>query len=156
MALDVLSLKMPESYPYNPWLFPQESLSRHLRSDPVPLRRPKTARGHNGALSGEVVKVTYVDRQGDRKRKLDEESDVGLRRVLKEVSEAEIVAEDGRTARVEVDMVRFEGLSAKEQMQVAHESDVSRRREFFSTSPCALLIANRSVSRYSLAFTAMV
>jgi hypothetical protein len=51
--------------------------------------------------------------------------------VLKEVSQSEIVAEDGRTARVEVDMVRFEGLSAKEQMQVAHESDVSRRRELF-------------------------
>lgn len=156
MALDVLSLKMPEAYPYNPWLFPQESLSRHLRSDPVPLRRPKTARGHHGALSGDVIKVTYVDRQSDRKRKLDEESDVGLRRVLKEVSEAEIVAEDGRTARVEVDMVRFEGLSAKEQMQVAHESDVSQRIESFSTWSCALLIASRSFCRYSSASTAMV
>ena len=127
MAIDVLALPIPTSYPYNPWLDAQDRLADGLDLPAVPLTRAVDRHGATKALSKDAVKVIYVSRQATN-RKLDDLSEKGLVRVLTEFAKRGVVGKRGDTAEVVVEVVEWEFLSAKEQIELAYSADVSRVR----------------------------
>jgi hypothetical protein len=124
MAIDVLGLPIPASYPYNPWLDAQDRLADGLSLPAIPLTRAVDRHGKKKALSRDAVKVIYVSRQATN-RKLDDRSEEGLVRVLTEFAEHGVADKRGTIAEVIVEVVEWEFLSAKEQIEIAYSADVS-------------------------------
>jgi len=126
MAIDVLDLPIPPSYPYIPWLDAQDRLSDKLKLPLIPLTRTIDRYGKKKALSRDAVKIIYVSRQATD-RKLDDPSQEGLLRVLTRLAEHGVGDErGGKKIEVIVEVVQWEFLSAKEQIELAYSADVSR------------------------------
>lgn len=120
--MEALDLPDPSSdYPF--WLDPQQRFLESLDLVAVPLVR-KVSHGQPKALSSSQVKVVYVSRQ-ETDRKLDEGSELGLQTALHKLAGESFRRKDGKTTHVLVEIVRFEHMAVREQMEVVHDADVS-------------------------------
>jgi hypothetical protein len=122
MAMEALDLPDPSSdYPF--WLDPQQRFLESLDLAAVPLVR-EVSHGQPKALSPSQVKVVYVSRQ-ETDRKLDERSELGLQTALHKLAGESFRRKDGQATHVLVEIVRFEHMAVREQMEVVHDADVS-------------------------------
>jgi hypothetical protein len=135
MPLDMLHEPLPAGLPH--WFIaPQDSLFTSLSLPPMPLeRRPSSSGTGHRSLVDSFIKIVYVDRQNSDRR-FDNASHDGLMDVLQDMHEhgakwreREIGGKNGKMkekrARVKVDVVKFEHLNAKEQVQAVYDADVS-------------------------------
>ena len=68
------------------------------------------------------IKIVYVDRQGTN-RKLSPDAHTGLVAVLQRLQSSPYFVED-RTAQIEVQIAKFEDMSAEIQIQSAYDADI--------------------------------
>lgn len=143
MPLDMLHEPLPSGHPH--WFIaPQDSLFTSLSLPAMPLeRRPASSGTGHRSLADSFVKIVYVDRQNSDRR-FDNASHDGLMEVLEDMHEhgakwreREKGGKNGQMketkTKVKVDVVKFEHLNAKEQVQAIYDADVSK---FGGTSMC--------------------
>lgn len=143
MPLDMLHEPLPSGHPH--WFIaPQDSLFTSLSLPAMPLeRRPASSGTGHRSLADSFVKIVYVDRQNSDRR-FDNASHDGLMEVLEDMHEhgakwreREKGSKNGKMketkTKVKVDVVKFEHLNAKEQVQAIYDADVSK---FGGTSTC--------------------
>lgn len=146
MALGILHEHLPADIPH--WFTaPQDSLTTALALPAIPLERTASSGGKtHRSLAEDFVKIVYVDRQNSD-RKFDNASHEGLMELLEDMHEhgAKWKERDSKgkkketKIKVKVDVVKFEHLNAKEQIQAIYDADVSR----FSSPIKLVLIWNR-------------
>lgn len=135
MALGILHEPVPADLPH--WFTaPQESLTTSLSLPAIPLERaPSSGGARRHSLADSFVKIVYVDRQNSDRR-FDNISHDGLMEVLEDLDEhgakwkeREKGSSGGKMSEinimVKVDVVKFEHLNAKEQIEAVYDADVS-------------------------------
>ncbi|KAJ9116174.1 hypothetical protein QFC20_000854 [Naganishia adeliensis] len=134
MALGILHEPVPADLPH--WFTaPQESLTTSLSLPAIPLERaPSSGGARRHSLADSFVKIVYVDRQNSDRR-FDNISHDGLMKVLEDMDEhgakwkerekgsgGEKMSE--MKIKVKVDVVKFEHLNAKEQIEAVYDADI--------------------------------
>ena len=117
MALNVFEQPLAPS-PVNFFLGPQIRTTTALGFPHLPVIR----RGHQTSLIDGRIKIVYVDRQGTN-RKLSPDAHAGLVAVLERLQSSPYLGED-RTAHIEVQIAKFEDMSAETQIQSAYDADI--------------------------------
>jgi hypothetical protein len=151
MALGILHEPLPAGIPH--WFTaPQDSLTTALSLPAIPLERAASSGGKaHRSLAESFVKIVYVDRQNSDRR-FDNASHDGLMEVLDDMHEHGAKWKERNNkgkmketkVKVKVDVVKFEHLNAKEQIQAVYDADVSCRMG----RNLQVLIRNRSLSVY--------
>lgn len=118
MPLNVLLQPLPPS-PINFWLGAQVAITEELELPSIPSIRREPGKS---LVTGQI-KIVYVSRQ-ESTRKFNVSTHDGIVRVLDGL-QANGVAADGKNVRVKVEVARFETMSAKQQIQMAYDADVS-------------------------------
>lgn len=116
--MPLIELHRPLPPSPNFFLGPQMLMTDGLEFPALPAER----RGPGKSLVDGLVKVVYVDRQGSD-RKFDNASHDGLVRVLDKLQTNGVTVGD-RAIQIRVDVVKFENMTPREQLQVAYDTDV--------------------------------
>jgi hypothetical protein len=138
MAMQALDLPEPAGHPYHFWLDPQQRFLDSLDLPAIPLVRPHRTDGSLESLLPTSIKIVYVSRQ-ETSRRLDDGSDRGLQNLLKRLAVEPFRRADGSTVSVVAEMVRFEHMSVREQIETAYDADVSVSSERNQHSPNRVL-----------------